>query len=164
MCDYSLMGVPNRLAVAAEELVVHRFRTGSLGLAAPLDLEPTSVPTEHPKSLWTRLKLFFNPPEKQSVRAVCIPPGARLVLEGIPHPLQHALGVGPIELVTFTQVTASGRISGQFEAAGSYRDAVHFKNGREVRLQDLCEGQRMWVMDLSGPDSSEPVREAITRV
>ena len=69
MCDYSLMGVPNRLAVAAEELVVHRFRTGSLGLAAPLDLEPTSVPTEQPKSLWARLKLFFNPPEKQSVRA-----------------------------------------------------------------------------------------------
>ena len=34
MCDYSLTGIPNRLAVEGEELVVHRFRTGSLGLAS----------------------------------------------------------------------------------------------------------------------------------
>jgi len=33
MCDYSLMGVPNRLAQQGEYLVTHRFRTGSLGLA-----------------------------------------------------------------------------------------------------------------------------------
>jgi hypothetical protein len=35
MCDYSLAGVPNRLAVEGEELVVHRFPTGALGLASP---------------------------------------------------------------------------------------------------------------------------------
>jgi hypothetical protein len=28
MCDYSLAGVPNRLAVEGEELVVHRFPNG----------------------------------------------------------------------------------------------------------------------------------------
>jgi hypothetical protein len=32
MCDYSLAGVPNRLAVEGEQLVVHRFPTGSVGL------------------------------------------------------------------------------------------------------------------------------------
>jgi len=35
MCDYSLAGNPNRLAVEGEELVVHPFPTGALGLASP---------------------------------------------------------------------------------------------------------------------------------
>jgi hypothetical protein len=42
--------------------------------------------------------------------------------------------------VTFTQITA---------AVNSYRDAVRFNNGREVRLQELREGQRVMVLDLS---------------
>ena len=40
MCDYSLMCVPNRLAREREELVAHRFTTGSMGLASDLDLSP----------------------------------------------------------------------------------------------------------------------------
>ena len=35
MCDYSLAGIPNRLAVEGEELVVHPFPTGALRLASP---------------------------------------------------------------------------------------------------------------------------------
>ena len=35
MCDYSLAGVPNRLAMEGEELVVHRFPTGAPGLTSP---------------------------------------------------------------------------------------------------------------------------------
>jgi hypothetical protein len=38
MCDYSLMAVPNRLAQENEELVAHRFPTGSMGLASPSNL------------------------------------------------------------------------------------------------------------------------------
>jgi hypothetical protein len=34
MCDYSLLHFPNRLAVNGEELIVHRFSSGSIGLAA----------------------------------------------------------------------------------------------------------------------------------
>ncbi len=49
-------------------------------------------------------------------------------------------GSGPEEEVTFTQISA---------AANSYRDAVRFANGREVRLQELREGQRVRVLDLS---------------
>ncbi len=45
-----------------------------------------------------------------------------------------------MEEVTFTQISA---------AANSYRDAVRFANGREVRLQELREGQRVRVLDLS---------------
>jgi hypothetical protein len=83
-----------------------------------------------------------------------MPPGAQLVVEDIPESLHLAIGVGEIELVIFTRVTAPG----------AYRDAVRFKNGREVRLQELREGQRMWVMDLSRARASEPAREAISRV
>ena len=39
MCDYSLCGIPNRLAVEGEALVVHRFLTGSMGLASRADLQ-----------------------------------------------------------------------------------------------------------------------------
>ena len=39
MCDYSLMAVPNRLAQEGEELVAHRFPTGSMGLASPADVK-----------------------------------------------------------------------------------------------------------------------------
>ena len=38
MCDYSLLAIPNRLAVSGEELIVHRFEAGSVGLASALDL------------------------------------------------------------------------------------------------------------------------------
>jgi hypothetical protein len=91
-------------------------------------------------SLWSALKDLFNPPRVVSIPAVCIPPGARLRLRDIPARLQHELRVGPEEDVVFTQLTASPH---------SYRDAVRFGNGREVRLQELREGQRAEVLDLS---------------
>jgi hypothetical protein len=144
MCDYSLMAVPNRLAQEGEDLVAHRFPTGSLGLASPTDLKriaDTPVPAR--RSFWCALKDFFNPPKTEPVPAVCIPPGARLRLQDIPARLQHEFGVGAVEDVTFTQITA---------AVNSYRDAVRFHNGREVRLQELREGQRVVVVDLSGAE------------
>lgn len=141
MCDYSLMAVPNRLAQEGEELVAHRFPTGSLGLASPADLKRVAdPPVPARRSLWCAVKEFFNPPKTEPVPAVCIPPGARLELHDIPARLQHEIGVGPVEAVTFTQISA---------AVNSYRDAVRFSNGREVRLQELREGQRVRVLDLS---------------
>jgi hypothetical protein len=92
------------------------------------------------RSFWCAVKEFFNPPKADPVPAVCIPPGARMQLQDIPARLQHELGVGPVEEVTFTQISAS---------VNSYRDAVRFLNGREVRLQELREGQRVVVLDLS---------------
>ena len=144
MCDYSLMAVPNRLAREGEDLVAHRFPTGSLGLASPCDLKRMSeTPAPARRSFWSGLKDFFNPPKTEPVAAVCIPPGARLRLHDIPARLQHEMGVGPVEEVVFTQITA---------AVNSYRDAVRFPNGREVRLQELREGQHVQVMDLSGAE------------
>jgi hypothetical protein len=135
------MAVPNRLAQEGEELVAHRFPTGSLGLASPRDLKRIAdAPAPVRRSLWCTLKDFFNPPKTEPAPAVCIPPGARLRLQDIPARMQHEMGVGPVEDVTFTQITA---------AVNSYRDAIRFTNGREVRLQELREGQRVVVLDLS---------------
>jgi hypothetical protein len=89
------MAVPNRLAQEGEELVTHRFPTGSLGLASPKDLKKAaSPPAPARKSFWGALKDFFDPPRAEPVPAVCIPPGARLRLEDIPARLQNDLGVG----------------------------------------------------------------------
>jgi hypothetical protein len=135
------MVVPNRLARQNEDLVAHRFPTGSLGLASPADLKRLAgSPRTALQSLWRIVKDFFNPPKTEAVAAVCIPPGARLRLQDIPVRLQSELGVGPVAEVTFTQISA---------AVNSYRDAVRFSNGREVRLQELREGQRVRVLDLS---------------
>src|SRR5205823_1117308 len=73
MCDYSLMGVPNRLAQEGEELRVHRFPTGTLGLASPADLTPPAHPiTVQSRGFWGTLRQFFNPPDTRAVCAVCI--------------------------------------------------------------------------------------------
>ncbi len=137
MCDYSLMAVPNRLAQEGEELVTYRFPTGSLGLASPNDLKRVASPVRVNKTLWNTLKDFFDPPQADPVCAVCIPPGARLRLEGIPG---ECRGGVPLEDVVFTQISA---------AVNSYRDAFRFCNGRQMRLQELREGMRVQVLDLS---------------
>ncbi|HWC97705.1 MAG TPA: hypothetical protein VG456_13165 [Candidatus Sulfopaludibacter sp.] len=135
------MAVPNRLAQEGEDLVAHRFPTGSLGLAAPADLQRAlePVPAQR-RNIWCAIKEFFNPQRTEPVPAVCIPPGARLQLQDIPARIQHEFNVGPSEEVTFTQISA---------AVNSYRDSVRFANGRAVRLQELREGQRVRVLDLS---------------
>lgn len=115
MCDYSLMSIPNRLAVEGENLIARRFRTGTMGLASP------SAPAV----------------------CVCIPPGARLVLHDIPERLQHDFAIGPIENVTFVQLSA---------AEYMHRDAIRFQNGREILLQKLSEGQGVRVLDMSSTD------------
>jgi len=144
MCDYSLMAVPNRLAQEGEELVTHRFPTGSLGLASAADARRlSSAATLRKKSFWQNVREFFDPPRAEQVCAVCIAPGARLMLYDIPTRLQLELGVGTSAAVTFTQITAS---------ANAYRDAIRFPNGREVRLQELREGQRVRVIDLSAAE------------
>lgn len=146
MCDYSLMAVPNRLARQGEELIVHRFPTGTIGLTSPIDLNPEPRPAQA-KTFWTVVKEFFDPQESPSVPAVCIPPGANLILHDIPLKMQRQLGISHDEEVIFTQITAD---------PNSHRDAIRFKGGREVRLQELREGQRVEVIDLSMAEDRVP--------
>jgi hypothetical protein len=72
--------------------------------------------------------------------AVCIPDGARLMLRGISPVFQQAHGIRGTQVVTFRQLSAD---------AGTYRDAVEFKNGVRLRLQDLEQGQSVDVVALS---------------
>jgi hypothetical protein len=44
MCDYSLYGIKNRLANEGEQLFIHRFHTGSKGLASVTDLRNLEKP------------------------------------------------------------------------------------------------------------------------
>jgi hypothetical protein len=136
MCDYSLMGVPNRMASEGEDLVVCKFRTGSHGLTPETSGTNTETRSEGFRSVVKRL---FGPLEPEKV-AVCIPPGARLLLGDISEDVQRSCCVGASEEVTFTQLTAT---------PNRYRDAVRFKNGREILLQRLNQGQRVRVLQLS---------------
>jgi hypothetical protein len=143
MCDYSLFAIPNRLAKEQEDLVAHRFPTGSMGLASPADLcKNAQYRQEKPgrSGLWSAIKGFFTMPKIEPVPAVCIPPGARLRLQDIPVRLQQEMGVKPDEDVVFTQTSAS---------VNTYRDAIRFENGRELNLQELREGQRVRVLSLA---------------
>jgi hypothetical protein len=149
MCDYSLCGIPNRLAAEGEQLVVHRFCTGSMGLASPKDLEVPVAKTETKTTLWQRFKDFFEPTRQASFTpAVCIPPGAQLIVKDLPADLQQQWRVAEREAVTFTQISAD---------ANSYRDAIRFRNGYEIRLQDLREGMRVEVISLAGFTEYVPV-------
>ena len=132
MCDYSLHGIENRLAEEGEILVVHRFYSGSKGLTSPEYLKPC----EQPKGRIRVLKRRFA---GSRVCAVCIPDGAQLVVHGISPALQQAHGLSTTETVTFRQLSAN---------AGTYRDAVEFRNGVKIRLQELDEGQRIEVLAL----------------
>ena len=126
MCDYSLAGIPNRLATEGEQLMVQRFSTGARGL------------TSSNASLWR----FWS----KQTPAVCVPPGARLLLRDIPKDLQRQFQVDATEEVTFAQLSAE---------AYQYRDAVRFRNGREVLLQRLRCGQRVEVLSLCSGESRE---------
>jgi Protein of unknown function (DUF3375) len=86
---------------------------------------------------------------RQSPPAVCIAPGTRLLLQDIPKRLQQALGLGDMEEVTFTQLTAE---------AYRFRDAIRFKNGQELLLQWLSDGQHVIVLGLPTHETTaEPV-------
>lgn len=147
MCDYSLMAVPNRLAQEGEELVTHRFPTGSLGMASPADVRAAITP-RHPgrQTVWQKIRAFFDPTAAPAVCAVCLPPGAKLMICDIPPRLQQQWGVLEREQAVFTQTSA---------AVNTYRDAVRFSSGCEVRLQEFREGMRVRVMDLAGTEQIE---------
>ena len=147
MCDYSLMGVPNRLANEGDDLVVHRFSTGTIGLVPARASVSTRTPAPLGyRAMWEAIRDFFRDAEPNQAIAVCVPPGARLLVRDMPDDVQRFGGSGPAEIVTFTQLTA---------AANTHRDAIRLDNGAEILLQRLHEGQRVRVLRLSVPEVDE---------
>jgi len=129
MCDYSLAGISKRLAVEGEQLVVHRFSTGSLGLASPCaSLVSAGTP------------------------AVCIPHGARLRLRDIPQDLQLRFGLNKIEEVTFVQQSAEAY---QYRDAVRFQNGrevllQRLRCGQQVEVlslaaDDFPEKGRRWI-------------------
>ena len=80
MCDYSLMGLPNRLAISGEELIVHRFPTGTMGLISSSDRRKLQKLATRSSGLFERIVHFLSRPQVQTCTAVCIPPGACLLV------------------------------------------------------------------------------------
>jgi hypothetical protein len=155
MCDYSLEGFPNRLAVRGERLVTHRFRSGSIGMASPTDIAAATRLRLESQSLgwWEAAKRWLSPQtELDNIPAVCIPPGARLRMSRVPDQMQRSQALHPVEDVTFVQLSAD---------AYRYRDAIRFDNGCKVVLQTLGEGIPFEVVSL---DVAEPEPEPLAGV
>ena len=140
MCDYSLMAFPNRLANCGEELVVHRFQSGSVGLAAASALCKNNESSgSELLGFWARFVKWFTPPAAQNCTAVCVPPGARLLVYDFAESEQQRMGLsGSVQEAVFTEIGTTG-----------YRDAIRLANGAELLLQKMKQGQRVRVMWLS---------------
>jgi hypothetical protein len=144
MCDYSLWGLPTRLAADGEQLVVHRFPTGSMGLASTADLKSLKEATEPEPApgIWGRIQRFFqSDPQPQVPPAVCIPPGSVLIMRNISTAIRQRYRVQAEEGVVFVQTSAN---------PNSHRDAVQFTNGRHALLQEFHEGVEAEVLSVSG--------------
>jgi hypothetical protein len=140
MCDYSLYEFPNRLAREGEELVTYRFPLGSLGLVSPVELEKAQARPSS-KGFWGRLSepSNYRPSDLPSVCAICVPPGARLILKDISARMQKDLGLRPEEGGKFIETSVE---------AHRHRDAIQLASGLVIPLQQLCEGQRIEVLSL----------------
>ena len=85
------------------------------------------------------------PPPPPDCSAVCVPPGARLLVHDIPEDIQNSLKLqAGAQQVVFTQIGTSG-----------YRDAIRFQNGVELLLQRLVEGQHVRVLALSSEEAED---------
>lgn len=138
------MNVPNRLARNGEDLTTCRFPTGSIGLAPK--------PGNKPKRGFLEgvMSFFSGPKRKSELCAVCIAPGAKLRLTGIPADIQRGFLVGAEEDVVFDQRGTN---------AYSYRDGVRFSNGKFALLQQFREGVAATVLSLEGAEQRQPTFE-----
>jgi hypothetical protein len=150
MCDYSLYTVNNRLACESDDLVLHRFDTGSLGFCAVAELRQEMSRSQVARG-WSSFLRWMFPRKKCGLTAVCVPPGARLLIAEVPKTTQPACGLFELESVEFTQLS---------EKSYAYRDALRLPGGETVLLQRLPEGLRVTVMALA-PVEEEVVETAV---
>src|SRR5512135_3075323 len=101
MCDYSLTMVRSRLAVEGEELVAHKFKSGSVGVVSCCDFDGWL--SQRPLSVWQRLKYCFSADEEPAP-VVCIPPGAQLQVLAVSEYLQKRFKLSECEEATFPEI------------------------------------------------------------
>jgi hypothetical protein len=147
MCDYSLYTVNNRLACESDDLILHRFNTGSLGFCAVAELEKEMSRGAFARG-WSQVMRWLHPRKKCGLTAVCVPPGARLLISAVPEKARSVFSSLELETVEFTQLS---------ERSYAYRDALRFSEGETVLLQKFPEGLRVTVLALA---PAEEVGEA----
>jgi hypothetical protein len=99
MCDYSLESFARRDAKSGDQLKTVKIGCyGSVGLVAP----------DAPQT------------------AVCLRPGTKLIVSGVPALLQKARNVGAVAVATFEQRGAAARLIRLLSRSGHYRDGVRF--------------------------------------
>ena len=103
-------------------------------------------------SFWRRLKYAMMSAESCPIPALCVPPAARLVLRDVDAGLRRKYGLSAEEEVKFVQLSAD---------PNTYRDAICFRSGTVLRLQELPVGQRATVLDLAGDTRQEMPLDAI---
>lgn len=149
MPNFSLQEAPRRLAVAGEILVTYRFRTGSIGLASPLEMAAKGVRCKigSRRSWWSSWKFRMDRrrrPDKTA--AVRVSPETRLRVNSVPSEIQREFGAGDLEIVNCVQLGTG---------TGCGRDAIRFRNGRHVLLERFDEG--VWFEVLAnGSNDREP--------
>jgi hypothetical protein len=148
MCDYSLYTVKNRLACESDDLVLHRFDTGSLGFCATAELEKEMDRSVFARN-WSSFLHWVFPRTKCGVTAVCMPPGARLLISHMPKNAQPGLELLELQSVEFMQLS---------ERSYAYRDALRLPDGETILLQKLPEGLRATVLALSAEEEVVEVR------
>jgi hypothetical protein len=155
------MKVGNRLALAGEELVAHRFPSGFIGMVSRSDYRRwravlTNAPSAEGslRNLLRRLlsavatRLLSSDGEPPIVE---FPSDALLRVYGISQKLQQEYHLSAMEDALFIELTPHIR-SG---------DALCFGNGVMIWLQSLQEGQRVKVLYRSWAESLEPAPEPV---
>jgi len=148
MCDYSPHSIRNRLAEVGEDLVLHKFETGSFGFASAADLRECEVKNEKASSsIWGVMKdWLLLPRHSERLPTICVPPGAQLLLRDIPTKVQASLCIRASEVVVFTELHARRY---------RFRDALLLPNATRVLLQDLPQGLHAVVLSMSSDTSSK---------
>jgi hypothetical protein len=129
MCDYSLESLARRDAKIGDQLKTAKIGThGTVGLVAPDSAET----------------------------AVCLRPGTRLIVSGIPASLQKAWRVGEVAVATFLKRDTIG----MWSRGGYHRDGVKFDGSRDqmILFQEFPPGMEVSVETVPG-ETAEIVRE-----
>jgi len=134
MCDYSLESFARRDAKSGDQLRTEKIGGyGSIGLVAP----------DAPQT------------------AVCLRPGTKLIVSGIPALLQKAWNVEAVVVATFEQRSAT-RLMGLFSRGGRHRDGVRFDADDHpfVLFQEFPIGVELSVETIPG-ESHMTVQEQV---
>jgi hypothetical protein len=145
MYDTCLM--PSRSVVEQEQLVVHKFPSGALGLAAATDVGGKVDPGTHGITGffgWLKRNFLGVIDDSDGIPEVQVPTGTYLILKSIPGVLRNRYGLEEEEGVVLLH--SSSRIRNSI--------VLEFNNGAQIRLQELREGQPIEVLSFALADVS----------